>query len=92
MAVPTLIGAGLGALGASVLSDEALEPIILMVLVAVAVIFALRPGWVSGGQSTPTGQEAEGGRVWLGLFVTGLHGGFLAIQRAAELRAQLPAG
>ena len=77
LALPTVVGAALGALGASVMSDEALEPVILIVLIVVAAIFAWRPGWVSGDPSRATDDAPEGAPVWLGLFGTGLYGGFL---------------
>jgi uncharacterized protein len=76
LAAPTLVGAGLGAYGASVVSDEQLEPIILVVLVVIATIFAFRPAWV-----TPSAADVEAHRegplVWGALFVVGLYGGFL---------------
>ena len=76
LSVPTLVGAVIGAYGASVLSDEHLEPLILIVLIVVAAIFALRPDWVTPSGEGPKAHE-EGPFVWTGLFVAGLYGGFL---------------
>jgi hypothetical protein len=77
LAAPTLVGAALGAYAASVMSDEALEPIILGVLVLVAALFAFRPDWVAPIHVAPPEARPEGPGVWLGLLVAGLYGGFL---------------
>lgn len=77
LALPTLLGAGIGAYGATLTSDEALEPIILGVLVVVALVFALRPSWVSAGGPPGDEMPTDGPAVWGGLFVAGLYGGFL---------------
>ncbi|MDP6943637.1 MAG: sulfite exporter TauE/SafE family protein [Myxococcota bacterium] len=77
LAVPTVLGAGVGAYGASVMSDAALEPVIFAVLICVAAIFAFRPGWVAASEGGVTGTPSGRGAVSTGLFFTGLYGGFL---------------
>lgn len=77
LVLPTAAGATIGALFASVLPDAVLEPVILIVLGTVALLFALRPDWVAPtpGEHAPPSRPGRG--AVLGLFVAGLYGGFL---------------
>ena len=74
---PTLIGAGLGAYTASIISDEAMEPLILGVLVTVACLFALKPQWVAPQPSPQRAPESAGPFTMIMLLITGFYGGFL---------------
>ena len=74
---PTMIGAGAGAYAASVLSDEALEPLILGVLVVIALLFALKPSWVAPAPEEARSSPERSPWAWPALLLTGFYGGFL---------------
>ncbi|MGB0588743.1 MAG: sulfite exporter TauE/SafE family protein [Myxococcota bacterium] len=74
---PTIMGAGLGAYTASVLSDAAMEPLILSVLVTVALLFALKPGWVAPSVGPKEAPRAPGAVTLVLMGLTGFYGGFL---------------
>jgi uncharacterized membrane protein YfcA len=74
---PTILGAGLGAYTASVTSDAALEPLILSVLVVIALLFAVKPGWVAPSGDRDEVPTAPGPMTLLMLGLTGFYGGFL---------------
>ena len=75
--MPTLLGAVLGAYSASILSDASLEPLILIVLIIVALLFALRPAWVAPLHTQASAPRSPSGWAWMGLALTGFYGGFL---------------
>ena len=74
---PTLLGATLGAYAATVLTDDALEPLIFGVLVIIALLFALRPEWVAPKPNAAPRTPAATKWTRIALVMTGFYGGFL---------------
>jgi hypothetical protein len=72
---PTASGSLLGALVASRVPPEVLEPVLLATMVAIALAIAFRPAWVTAKEDEePRPVDA---RAFLGLFAAGLYGGFI---------------
>lgn len=74
--VPTVIGAGIGALAASFIPVHLLKPILLLVMLGVASTLLLPKTKVA---SDGRGESKDGLTLlgWLGLFGAGLYGGFI---------------
>jgi uncharacterized membrane protein YfcA len=72
--LPTVVGSAIGALVASRVPTEVLEPVLLMTLILVALLMAFAPHAVA-----PEGEEPKpvGLKGVLGLFMAGLYGGFI---------------
>ncbi len=75
--LPTIIGAALGALGASILPNLWLKPILLIVMVLVALSLLLPKAPVKPGDQPHSSGPAPGLVAWLSLLGAGLYGGFI---------------
>ena len=76
LVLPTLVGAGAGAWVATWIPAEVLEPLLLVVLVAVALFMALVP-MLGRGKAQPKGESQPAGpKAVAALVVTGFYGGF----------------
>jgi len=73
--LPTLVGALLGAILASVLPNVYLKPMLLGVMVLMALLMVLKPEVIAEENVLPRGLK-DTPSAWLGLFFTGLYGGF----------------
>lgn len=75
LAVPAIIGSVLGAGAASVMSDDAFEPVLAGVLIVMAGVIAIRPErWLKELDAPP---PRPGLRAWLLFIVIGAYGGFI---------------
>lgn len=75
--LPTIMGAALGALGASILPNVWLKPILLLVMVLVALSLLLPKASVKSADLTGPSGQTLGPVSWLSLFGAGLYGGFI---------------
>ena len=73
--VPTLLGAVVGAFLASILPNVYLKPLLLGVMVLMALLMVLKPEAIVAENVAPS-RLKEVPLAWLGLFFTGLYGGF----------------
>ena len=75
--IPTVLGAAVGAIGASHVPNEVLKPIFLSVMVLAALVMLLKPHWiVAPDGSAPRLLRDHPGAV-VALFFTGMYGGFV---------------
>ena len=74
--VPTVTGAGIGALAASLIPIEFLKPILLVVMLGVASTL-LFPKPKASPKDTTSEADRLSWQGWLGLFGAGLYGGFI---------------
>jgi uncharacterized protein len=75
--LPTMLGADGGAGVATTISAETLEPILLAVLVAVAVLMVWRPSMLSPPKDQTPLSLSQRPLAWLALFAVGFYGGFV---------------
>jgi uncharacterized protein len=73
---PMIVGSLAGALIASFAPKFLLKPTLLGTMLLMAVAMVVRPQWLSS-QPTETSTEINQPRVWLGMFLAGLYGGFV---------------
>jgi uncharacterized membrane protein YfcA len=90
--VPTLLGGGLGALGAALLPNLYLKPVLLLTILTMSVIILLRPDVISPPKGTPTQSPRENRKAWWGLFGAGIYGGFVQAGVGFILLAALAGG
>ncbi|MDG1113227.1 MAG: sulfite exporter TauE/SafE family protein [Pseudomonadales bacterium] len=75
--LPTILGAAVGALCASVLPNVWLKPILLVVMVMVALSLLLPKTAATQPHLTSSVSQTLGLAAWLSLFGAGLYGGFI---------------
>lgn len=90
--VPTLAGGAAGALGAALMPNLYLKPLLLLTLLGMSLLILLRPDIISPPANTPTLSPNEERRAWWGLFVAGLYGGFVQAGVGFILLAALAGG
>lgn len=90
--IPTLIGGACGAIGAALIPNLYLKPILLGTILVMALLIVIRPDVVA----PPVGSKAlspnESRAAWLGLFVAGVYGGFVQAGVGFILLAALAGG
>lgn len=75
--LPTLLGAGLGALAASFLPTVFLKPVLLATMVGMALIILIRPNTVMPLPNEVPRHVAGNPGAWWTLFASGVYGGFI---------------
>lgn len=90
--VPTLIGGALGALGAAIMPNLYLKPVLLLTILSMSVLILLRPDIISPPVGTPTQSPQDNPRAWWGLFAAGIYGGFVQAGVGFILLAVLAGG
>ncbi|MGA0203804.1 MAG: sulfite exporter TauE/SafE family protein [Pseudohongiellaceae bacterium] len=89
---PTLAGGAAGALGAALMPNLYLKPLLLLTLLGMSLLILLRPGIIAPPANTPTLSPNEERRAWWGLFAAGLYGGFVQAGVGFILLAALAGG
>lgn len=72
--VPTILGAAIGAIAASVMPVVYLKPVLLGVMMTMAALMLINPAFMQPGEDQPVKQ---GGLGLVALFGAGLYGGFI---------------
>ncbi len=75
--VPTILGGVLGALGAALMPNLYLKPVLLVTILGMSLIILLRPQVIAPPPGTPTRSPNDHPAAWWGLFATGVYGGFV---------------
>lgn len=86
---PTVLGSAVGASGASIAPEWLLEPMMLAIMIAVAVLMAVSGPPIHDDTAPP---KKLGRSAWLGLFGAGLYGGFIQAGVGFVLLAVLSKG
>ena len=89
---PILAGGAAGALGAALMPNLYLKPLLLLTLLGMSLLILLRPGIIAPPANTPTLSPNEERRAWWGLFAAGLYGGFVQAGVGFILLAALAGG
>ena len=90
--LPTVIGGLLGALGAALMPNLYLKPVLLLTILTMSVIILVRPSVISPPPGTPTLSPGNSRGAWWGLFVAGIYGGFVQAGVGFILLAALAGG
>ncbi|MFA7553561.1 MAG: sulfite exporter TauE/SafE family protein [Spongiibacteraceae bacterium] len=75
--LPTLLGAGLGAVAASFAPVSLLKPLLLGTMISMTVIMLVRPGLMSPPEGTIPFKVKQRASSWWWLVVAGFYGGFV---------------
>lgn len=75
--VPTLLGAGIGAVSASFLPPVYLKPALLITMISMALVILIRPNTVVPPPGEPHRSLAGNKSAWWMLFFSGVYGGFV---------------
>lgn len=92
MLLPTVVGAGLGALSTTWLHPDVLKPVLLSAMIAIAFLMLILPDVVIPPEGTKTYGLRERPFGFLMLFGAGLYGGFVQAGVGFVLIAALAAG
>lgn len=90
--VPTVLGAGVGALGASLVPAALLKPVLLVSMVTMALIILVRPSTVAPLPGEPPKKLRGNRATWFMLFAAGIYGGFVQAGVGFMLIAALAGG
>ena len=74
--IPTVVGGGLGALLATSLPRELLKPIVLVTMIVMAALIAFRKRTLVAPEGEPL-SPSQSPWAYVGLFLSGLYGGFI---------------
>lgn len=77
VAVPTLLGAFVGALTASYLPSAILKPLLLTTMIGMGIAMLAKPTIVAPPEGTPILTCKERPIAWIALFLSGIYGGFV---------------
>jgi uncharacterized membrane protein YfcA len=77
VAIPTLIGALVGAVGASYLSSATLKPLLLATMISMGIVMLVKPALVAPPEGTSILSYKERPMAWVALFLSGVYGGFV---------------
>ncbi len=75
--IPTVSGGFLGGLGAALLPNLYLKPVLLLTILIMSIVILVMPGIMAPPSGTPTISPKEDRRAWWGLFTAGIYGGFV---------------
>lgn len=89
---PTIAGGLVGAIGAALMPNLYLKPVLLLTILTMSVIILVRPSVISPTPGTPTLSPAENRGAWWGLFIAGIYGGFVQAGVGFILLAALAGG
>ena len=90
--IPTLVGGVVGALGAALMPNLYLKPVLLITILTMSVIILLKPSVIAPPTGTPTLLPSEHRGAWWGLFAAGVYGGFVQAGVGFILLAALAGG
>ena len=90
--IPTIIGGCVGALGAALMPNLYLKPVLLLTILAMSAIILVRPSVISPAPGTPTKSPQQSRGAWWGLFAAGIYGGFVQAGVGFILLAALAGG
>ncbi len=90
--VPVIAGGVIGALGAALLPNTYLKPVLLLTILAMAAIILVRPDVIAHPPGTPNLSPADNNKAWWGLFGAGIYGGFVQAGVGFILLAALAGG
>lgn len=90
--IPTIAGGVVGAIGAALLPNLYLKPVLLLTILTMSVVILLKPSVISPPPGTPTLTPKENKRAWWGLFAAGIYGGFVQAGVGFILLAALAGG
>ena len=90
--VPTLLGGLVGSVIASYLPTTLLKPTLLLTMITLSVIMIVKPAMVIPGPDEKAYRLSDRPWAWLGLFGTGIYGGFVQAGVGFLLIASLAGG
>lgn len=90
--VPTLLGGVPGALGAALMPNLYLKPVLLVTILSMSVLILLRPEVIAPPAGTPTQSPEDNPKAWWALFAAGIYGGFVQAGVGFILLAALAGG
>lgn len=90
--IPNIAGGAIGALGAALMPNLYLKPVLLTTILAMSVIILLRPSVITPPPGTPTRSPNESPLAWWSLFAAGVYGGFVQAGVGFILLAALAGG
>ncbi|MEX0962621.1 MAG: sulfite exporter TauE/SafE family protein [Pseudohongiellaceae bacterium] len=90
--IPTTVGGGCGAIGAALIPNLFLKPILLGTILLMALIILIKPQVIAPPPGTPNLNPKESRGAWWGLFAAGVYGGFVQAGVGFILLAALAGG
>jgi len=90
--IPTIIGGICGALGAALIPNLYLKPILLGTILLMALVILVKPRVIAPPPGTPSLSPADSRSAWWGLFAAGVYGGFVQAGVGFILLAALAGG
>jgi|TARA_B110000263_G_scaffold132694_1_gene115299 uncharacterized membrane protein YfcA len=90
--IPTMVGGLIGALGAALLPNLYLKPLLLGTIVVMALLILLKPNVIAPPPGTTVLSPKTNRRAWWGLFAAGVYGGFVQAGVGFILLAALAGG
>lgn len=90
--IPNVIGGTVGAIGAALLPNLYLKPVLLITILAMAVIILVRPSVIAPPPGTLALSPASNRVAWWSLFGAGVYGGFVQAGVGFILLAALAGG
>lgn len=90
--IPTIAGGIVGAVGAALMPNLYLKPVLLLTILSMSAIILFRPSVISPPAGTPSLSPAENHSAWWGLFAAGVYGGFVQAGVGFILLAALAGG
>lgn len=90
--IPTIIGGICGALGAALIPNLYLKPILLGTILLMALVILVKPQVIAPPPGTPNLSPADKRSAWWGLFAAGVYGGFVQAGVGFILLAALAGG
>jgi uncharacterized membrane protein YfcA len=90
--IPNIAGGVIGALGAALMPNLYLKPILLTTILTMSVIILVRPSLIAPPPGTPTLSPKESPIAWWSLFAAGVYGGFVQAGVGFILLAALSGG
>ena len=90
--IPTMVGGLIGALGAALLPNLYLKPLLLGTILVMALLILLKPNVIAPPPGTTVLSPKTNRRAWWGLFAAGVYGGFVQAGVGFILLAALAGG
>lgn len=90
--IPNILGGVLGAIGAALLPNLYLKPVLLITILSMTIIILVKPGVIAPPPGTPTLSPAKNRAAWWSLFGAGVYGGFVQAGVGFILLAALAGG
>lgn len=90
--IPTILGGLLGAIGAALMPNLYLKPVLLLTILGMTVIILVKPDVIAPPPGTPTLSPTTNRGAWWSLFGAGVYGGFVQAGVGFILLAALAGG